>query len=97
MSHLRGQRQLLPALGQLAHQRADTNTGLHAHLVFAELDDFAELAQVHGGAAVAADAARLRIISADEADGRRIVLGVGEDRRDFLGALRLHDEARPSI
>jgi hypothetical protein len=44
MSHLGSERQLLTALSQGTHEGTDAYTGLHAHLVLAELDDFAELA-----------------------------------------------------
>ena len=63
LAHFGRQRQLLAALGERLDQRADAHAGLRAHAGLAEFQNLVERAGVDRGAAVAADAAGLRVIA----------------------------------
>ena len=92
-----GQRQFQTAFGERAHQRAHPYAGLRPDEGFAELDDFVECAGVDRGAAVAPDAAGLRVVGADDANGGGIALVLAQENRNVLEALDLEDEPRAAI
>jgi len=97
LAHFGGQRQLEPALGERAHQRTYAYAGLRPDRGLAEFQDLVERTHVDRRAAVAADAARLRIIGAHHSNRGRITLGFGQNARQVFEALELEDQPRPAI
>ncbi len=96
MAHLRRERQFLAALGERIDQRADAHAGLGPDRGFTEFQNLVETGRIQRRAAIAADAARLRVVRAHDANRRRIGLGLLEDIGNVLEALGMHDQARPA-
>jgi hypothetical protein len=97
IAHLGREQQLLAALCQCAHQSAHAYAGLGAHRGLAEFQNLIELTGVHRGAAIAADASRLRIVGTHHTHRRGIGFDVGEDRRNFLESLGAQHQPRPAM
>jgi hypothetical protein len=97
LSHFGRQRQLLTSLRQRLDQGADAHAGLGPHRVFAEFQNAVEAAGVDRGSAVAAHAARLRIVGSDHAHGRWVTLGFFQQARNVFESLQAQHQPRTPI